>query len=383
MAYTNQTKHGLPLYVASDKPAYLTDWNEAMTTIDALIDQTDAGAIDDLQKQVQQNTIDISSIKNKNTQQDTQIANNAGDIQQLGTRVTALEQGGGGGNIPPDIQQQIDDNTKNTASNTAAISSLQTELQNVKNVNDTQATQIANLQTKDTQQDSVINNNTASISNLQNRVSVLEQQGGGGSYTLPVATNNTLGGVKIGSGINRTADGTISVPAAPGYTLPTATATRLGGVKVGSGLSVAADGTLSVSGGASGGLTVSDIAEDWTSRDGSDGRLTIYYNKTTLSAMLVFNDSSLPPNFDAVELPKLDSHGQYQDYKYQAQDGGGVVYAMALTSGVANRTYRTYACSVQGGYMTCQPISDWTNGQPGSSTTYSIKASIPIYIQEV
>lgn len=273
MAHSNETKHGLPLIIASDKPGWLTDWNEAMAKIDSLIEQTDVGTIDDIQKQVQQNTIDISSIKNKNTQQDSQIAENAGDIQALGSRVTALEQGSAGGTIPPDVQQQIDNNTKNTASNTAAISNIQSEIQNIKNVNDTQGTQIANLQTKDTQQDSVINGNTNSISNLQNRVSVLEQQGGGGSYTLPVATATTLGGVKIGSGINKTADGTISVPAAPGYTLPTATATRLGGIKVGSGLSVSADGTLSAPGG--GGST-----GQWEEDSSQQGNVvvTVYYN---------------------------------------------------------------------------------------------------------
>ena len=35
--------------------------------------------------------------------------------------------------------------------------------------------------------------------------------GGGGSYTLPVASRNTLGGVKVGNGLNVTLDGTLSV----------------------------------------------------------------------------------------------------------------------------------------------------------------------------
>lgn len=35
--------------------------------------------------------------------------------------------------------------------------------------------------------------------------------GGGGSYTLPTATASRLGGVKIGSGVNVSSDGTISV----------------------------------------------------------------------------------------------------------------------------------------------------------------------------
>lgn len=43
---------------------------------------------------------------------------------------------------------------------------------------------------------------------LQERISALEQ--GGGSYELPAATATTLGGVKVGSGLSVTADGTLS-----------------------------------------------------------------------------------------------------------------------------------------------------------------------------
>jgi hypothetical protein len=62
-------------------------------------------------------------------------------------------------------------------------------------------------------------------------------------YTLPAATATTLGGVKVGTGLNITPDGTLS--AAEQYALPAATATTLGGVKVGTGLNIAPDGTLS------------------------------------------------------------------------------------------------------------------------------------------
>jgi len=40
---------------------------------------------------------------------------------------------------------------------------------------------------------------------------VSDSGGGGGGYVLPPATSNTLGGVKIGNGVNVTSDGTISV----------------------------------------------------------------------------------------------------------------------------------------------------------------------------
>lgn len=70
---------------------------------------------------------------------------------------------------------------------------------------------------------------------------------------LTPATATVLGGVKIGSGVAVTADGTISVSS----TLNPATTTVLGGVKVGTGLTVTADGTISVSP-SGGGITASD-----------------------------------------------------------------------------------------------------------------------------
>ena len=59
-------------------------------------------------------------------------------------------------------------------------------------------------------------------------------------YELPVASADTLGGVKVGSGLSMD-DGVLS---ATGYSLPTASDETLGGVKVGTGLSIA-DGVLS------------------------------------------------------------------------------------------------------------------------------------------
>ena len=66
---------------------------------------------------------------------------------------------------------------------------------------------------------------------------------GGGSYTLPAATSDTLGGVKVGTGLTIN-EGVLS---ADGYTLPTASADTLGGVKVGSGLTIT-NGVLSADG---------------------------------------------------------------------------------------------------------------------------------------
>ena len=86
----------------------------------------------------------------------------------------------------------------------------------------------------------------------------LNNGGGGSSYTLPTASADTKGGVKIGEGL--TMEGEVlknnnPTPATP-YVLPVASNETLGGVKVGSGLSIEEDGTLNASGGSGGGASI-------------------------------------------------------------------------------------------------------------------------------
>ena len=89
----------------------------------------------------------------------------------------------------------------------------------------------------------------------------------GSSYTLPLASNNTRGGIKLSSStqggtpneitttsgrtyavqVNSNEQAVVNVPWTT-YSLPTASATTLGGVKVGSGLSIS-NGVLSATGG--------------------------------------------------------------------------------------------------------------------------------------
>lgn len=91
----------------------------------------------------------------------------------------------------------------------------------------------------------------------------------GSSYTLPLASNNTRGGIKLSSStrggtpngvtttsgrtyavqVNSREEAVVNVPwTDTTYSLPTASATTLGGVKVGSGLAIS-NGVLSTSGG--------------------------------------------------------------------------------------------------------------------------------------
>ena len=127
-------------------------------------------------------------------------------------------------------------------------------------------------------------------------------ESGANAYTLPVATDAILGGVKQGTNVSIGADGTLSatdttysagtnvqisaqnvisatdttytagtnvqisaenVISATDtvYTLSPATSSTLGGVKIGSGVNVAADGTISVSGGGGGSSTLSGLTD--------------------------------------------------------------------------------------------------------------------------
>lgn len=71
---------------------------------------------------------------------------------------------------------------------------------------------------------------------------------GGGSYTLPTASESTKGGVKIGSGLSMSGEVLNNTNPTP-YSLPTASDEVLGGVIVGSGLTIDENGILSSSGG--------------------------------------------------------------------------------------------------------------------------------------
>ena len=78
---------------------------------------------------------------------------------------------------------------------------------------------------------------------LDERVETLENTP---PYTLPIASANTLGGIKVGNNLAISEDGTLSASASPEpYTLPTASADTLGGIKVGNNLTIDSDGVLS------------------------------------------------------------------------------------------------------------------------------------------
>ena len=110
--------------------------------------------------------------------------------------------GGGSGDNPDlsDIQDQIDKLTR-------LVNQYGITIEQLRQLIEENTSDITNLE-------ETIQNIEQNIINLGDRITNIEE--GGGSYELPVATGTRLGGVKIGSGIDVTDDGTISVTSTGG-----------------------------------------------------------------------------------------------------------------------------------------------------------------------
>ena len=111
--------------------------------------------------------------------------------------------GGGSGDNPDlsDIQDQIDELTR-------LVNQYGITIEQLRQLIEENTSDITNLE-------ETIQNIEQNIINLGDRITNIEE-GGGSSYELPVATGTRLGGVKIGSGIDVTDDGTISVASSGG-----------------------------------------------------------------------------------------------------------------------------------------------------------------------
>lgn len=110
--------------------------------------------------------------------------------------------GGSSGDNPDlsDIQDQIDELTR-------LVNQYGITIEQLRQLIEENTSDITNLE-------ETIQNIEQNIINLGDRITNIEE--GGGSYELPVATGTKLGGVKIGSGIDVTDDGTISVASTGG-----------------------------------------------------------------------------------------------------------------------------------------------------------------------
>lgn len=154
-------------------------------------------------------------------------------------------------------------------------------------------------------------------------------------YELPIASSSTLGGIKISSDFTIDEDGTLHAASSggSGYVLPVATASTLGGVKQGTNVTIAADGTLSATD------TTYSVAS--SSQDG----LMSSADKTKLDA-LPTNDSLTTSLNGKVPIPSSISVGQVVA---KTVDGWE---AVDLSSGITSEAINFTASNVSEGKVT-------------------------------
>lgn len=181
----------------------------------------------------------ITNINSKNNQQDTTISsiqttvnNHTTQISTINSSITTIE-----GNIS-DMQENITNMQGDITDIQGDIQDIQSEINNLDPFPSGGSTGQV-LKKTDTgmawqnDNDTTYSPATTSAAGLMSAADKAKLDGiasGANAYTLPAATTSTLGGVKVGNGINVTTDGTISVDD-NAYTLPVATETTLGGIK--------------------------------------------------------------------------------------------------------------------------------------------------------
>lgn len=150
--------------------------------------------------------------------------------------------GGNGSSVNLSEYQKITDNTLTTTSKQipGAINEIKADVDSINpdNIvyfeNNTEASDVdikaSNIQVTDS-------GNKLNSNNVEDALIEINDKINTTAYTLPKATSSTLGGIKVGSGLTISTDGTLN-SSAVNYTLPTASSSTLGGIKVGSGLSI-------------------------------------------------------------------------------------------------------------------------------------------------
>lgn len=160
--------------------------------------------------------------------------------------------------------------------------------------------------------------------------------GGGSSYVLPAATDETLGGVKVGDNLTIEEDGTLN--AADPYTLPIAADDTLGGVKVGSGLSIDSE---------TGALSADSQMVDYSTTEQATGQKWIdgkdIYRKVIAN---VADQATIATDVDTIVNCIIARHGTSSDSNrhvfgdgFTVNDGGSIL----LDTTTHSATYAVWA----------------------------------------
>lgn len=90
--------YGLPIFIATDKPAWLLDWNGAMVAIDSLLKQIDNKAsiseqeLDALKVQIESANTAISGLQESTSSLTTNVAGLTADVKQAKKDVDAMQE---------------------------------------------------------------------------------------------------------------------------------------------------------------------------------------------------------------------------------------------------------------------------------------------------
>lgn len=90
--------YGLPIFIATDKPAWLLDWNGAMVAIDSLLKQIDSKAsiseteLDALKVQIESANNAISGLQESTSSLTTNVAGLTTDVTQVKKDVDAMQE---------------------------------------------------------------------------------------------------------------------------------------------------------------------------------------------------------------------------------------------------------------------------------------------------
>lgn len=172
-------------------------------------------------------------------------------------------------------------------------------------------------------------------------------------YTLPIASQAALGGVKIGENLTISQDGTLSAIAGS-YVLPMASPSVLGGIKIGSGLSISEDGTVTVAAGEGGTPLQTRNASSGTTPTIEDNAIS----EIVITGHKTYSLLKIDISADAWVRVYVDQASMVADrFRSEGNDpvaGGGVI---AETRGVGTKL------------MTPAPIG-YNNDSPVSNNVY-------------
>jgi hypothetical protein len=191
--------------------------------------------------------------------------------------------------------------------------------------------------------------------------------GGGSTYTLPPTTATTLGGLKVGTGLTVTLDGTVSTSAVTGF-LPTAGGTMTGTITLPSGtVGMAVNGTNYNMLGGSGGVAFRSGTTNIINHTAAE--ITAYVPITTPATGVGVRFGSGGPS-----LSKSPT--------------GGIASSAAITVGTApvaptevtNKAYVDAAVAAGGGGGVTNPVSGSVSGLTlwtGTQAQYDALATKP------